>query len=304
MVARAEGGPEGKGHGMGRRQGVSVRQRRVSAELRALREKRGLSCREVAAALGCSESKISRMETGERGLYVDDVAAILGALHVPAGYRNELLALVRDGEDRNWHEIHGKLPTNWKELIRFENSAAAIRNYEPLLIPGLAQIPDYARAILHGTNRKLADTDVDSLVAARMTRQVILSRRNAPSVHLLLDEMVLRRPVCERVIMRAQLQQLLNLGQRPNVTVQLVPFTAPVNPGLDGSFVILDFPTEPTVAYMETRATSSFLEEEEHIDGARVAWRDIHAVALSPADSARLIADIVGELTPSEEHAP
>ena len=76
--------PTRKGNGMARRKGVSVRQRRVSRELRSLREERGLSCKDVALALGCSESKVSRMETGERGLYADDVAAILGFLRSPA----------------------------------------------------------------------------------------------------------------------------------------------------------------------------------------------------------------------------
>lgn len=289
---------------MGTRKGVSVRQRRVSAELRTLREKRGVSCRQVAAALDCSESKISRMETGERGLYADDVAAILGFLQVPAGYRHELLALVRDGEERNWHEIHGKLPTNWKDLIRFENDATAILNYEPLVIPGLAQTPEYARALMHGIDPLLSENEVDTLVAARVTRQLILSRRQAPTVHLMMDDMVLRRPIGDPIIMRAQLEHLLNLSRRSNVVIQMAPFAAGAQPGLLGPFVILEFLAEPTLVHVESRGTSSFLEEEEHVSALKVAWRNILAVALSPEDSARLIASILGELTPAEEHAP
>ena len=88
-----------------------------------------MSCKDVAEALDCSESKISRMETGDRGLYADDVAAVLGYLRAPGKLRQELLDLVRNGEARNWHEIHGKLPTNWKDLISLENEATAIYNY-------------------------------------------------------------------------------------------------------------------------------------------------------------------------------
>src|SRR5882672_3348795 len=106
---------------MVKRKGISVRQRRVSRELRILREERGMSCMDVARALDCSESKISRMETGERGLYADDVAAVLGFLQASGKLRHELLELVRNGEAKNWHEIHGKLPTNWRDLIKFEN---------------------------------------------------------------------------------------------------------------------------------------------------------------------------------------
>src|SRR5947207_2250544 len=97
---------------MGKHRGASVRQRRVSAELRTLRIDRGLTCLDVAKALGCSESKISRMETGNRGLYPDDIAAILGFLRAPADMRHELLTLVREGQERNWHEVHGKLPAD------------------------------------------------------------------------------------------------------------------------------------------------------------------------------------------------
>lgn len=288
---------------MGRRKGTSIRQRRVSAELRTLRSARGLSCKDVADALDCSESKISRMETGERGLYVDDVAAVLGFLRAPARLRQELLELVRSGEERNWHEIHGTLPTNWKDLIRFENDATTICNYEPLVVPGLAQTPDYARTIIHGDNDQLTEAEVERLVATRLTRQVILSRRHAPHVHLIVDEVVLRRPVGAPGVLRAQLRQLHGLGDRPNVTVQVVPFTAGAYPGLGGPLVLLDFADQPAIGYAETRAASSFLEEDEHVERVRRAWRMLRAVALPADDSARLIAEVTGELTPDEERA-
>src|SRR5699024_12592010 len=123
----------------------------------------------------------SRMGTGDRGWDPDDVAALVGFLRARSEVRQELLGLVRDGQERNWHEIHGKLPTNWKALIRFENDAAAISNYEPLVVPGLAQTPDYARAIIHGTHPRLSNGEVDTLVATRPSPQVILRRRPAPT---------------------------------------------------------------------------------------------------------------------------
>ncbi|HKN51620.1 MAG TPA: helix-turn-helix transcriptional regulator [Amycolatopsis sp.] len=286
---------------MGKNKRVSVRQRRVSAELRTLRVAAGLTCRELADALDCSESKISRMETGNRGLYADDVSAILGVLHVPTARRNELLALVREGEERNWHEVHGKLPTNWKDLIRFETEAISIQNYEPMLIPGLAQVPDYSRAIIQGLSNRLSESEVDTLVSARMTRQVIFSRRPAPRIHLIIDETVLTRPVCPAEVMRAQLRHLLNLNERSNVTIQVVPFTTNAHPGLEGPFVILDFETNPPVTYMASCGTSSFLEEDEHIARVRLAWQGICAVALSREESLRLVASALGELTGQEE---
>lgn len=230
------------------RKNLSVRQRRVSTELRALRLAKGLSCDDVAKAIGCSESKISRPETGERGLNADDVAAILGYLQAPAKLRHELISLVREGEARNWHAIHEKLPGHWKDLIRFEREASALCNYEPLLIP-LAQTPDYARAILRGANGKLSDIEIDTLVATRMGRQVVLGRAQ---VHLLIDEIVLRRRLGDPVMMHAQLQHLAALGSRADVTVQVVPHDVAAHPGMDGPFLILDFPDQPTLVYVES----------------------------------------------------
>ncbi|WP_326468195.1 helix-turn-helix transcriptional regulator, partial [Actinophytocola sp.] len=90
---------------MTRRRGVPVRQRRVSTELRDLRKKAGLTCADVARALGTSITKISRMETGDRGLYPDDVAALLGLYRVPTKRREELLDLVRNGAEPNWWQL-------------------------------------------------------------------------------------------------------------------------------------------------------------------------------------------------------
>ncbi|MFI5605700.1 helix-turn-helix domain-containing protein [Amycolatopsis sp. NPDC051903] len=281
---------------------TSVRQRRVSAELRLLRLEAGLTCKEVSDGLGFSESKISRMETGNRGLYTDDVSTILGFLRAPSEKRQELMQLLREGEQRNWHEIHGKLPPNWKQLIRFEDEASAIKNYEPLLIPGLAQTPEYTRALVHSIDRQLDEIDVDKLIAARVSRQLVLSRANGPAVHLLIEEGVLRRFVGGPEVMRGQLQHLQLMANRSKVTLQVVPFSAGGHPGLEGPLVLLEFSEQPTLAYAETRGASSFLEDEASVARVRHAWGGLLRTALSPDDSARLIARLIGN--PSEEPEP
>ncbi len=281
---------------MAKRKGISVRQRRVSRELRALREQRGMSCKEVAEALDCSESKISRMETGDRGLYADDVAAVLGYLRAPGKLRQELLDLVRHGEARNWHEIHGKLPTNWKELIQFESEASAIYSYEPLLVPGLAQTADYARALIKGSNDSLAEPEVDALIRARMSRQVVLGRSKPPQLNLMFEEMVLRRTMGDPDMMYGQLQHLLATAARRNVILQVVPFDVEATVALQGSLLILEFSDQPTVAHEETRGTTTFLEDEDHITRTKLAWRKLRSAALSHEDSTRLIAEVAGKL--------
>lgn len=275
--------------------GASVRQRRVSAELRALRIERGLTCQQVADAMDCSVSKISRMETNVRGLYVDEVAALLGFLRAPAKLRRELLALVRDGEKPNWTQVGG-LPKLWKDMIRLENDAAVIHNFEPLVIPGLLQTPEYARTVIGGMARDYAEGALDHLVRTRMGRQVVLSRFNGPMLHVVLDEMVLRRPIGEPGMMKAQLEHLLNMGKRPKVEIRVVPFSVGAVAGLEGPAMLMEFVDQPTLAYAEVRGASNFLEEVAALLRVKLALRELRSMALSPEDSARLIAEIAGEM--------
>lgn len=275
---------------------ASVRQRRVSAELRALRQAKGLTCQQVADALDWSVSKVSRMETGVRGLFPDDVAAMLGYLEAPSKLRDELLTLVRDGEKPNWIQIGAGLPKHWKNLIRMESEATAIYNYEPLVVPGLLQTGDYARAVIGSGNLELAEGAVDHLTRTRMSRQALLSRPDAPLLTVMLDEIVLRRPVGGRSCMHGQLQHLANMAGRPRVEIRVVPFGVGANPGLEGPMVIMEFDAQPTLVYLEIRSASGFLEEPAELSRAKVAWRALRSMALSPEASVRLIVEIAGEL--------
>jgi transcriptional regulator with XRE-family HTH domain len=277
--------------------GASVRQRRVSAELRALRRARNLTCEQVAEALGWSTAKISRMETGSRGLYPDDVSAMLGFLQVAADLREELLALVRDGTTRNWIQVGGKVPTAWKRLIEFEATAKALYNYEPLVIPGLLQTGDYARQVLHASSRQLSETEIDHLVRTRLGRQAILSGPHAPRFSAIVDETVLRRPIGDPCVMTGQLHHLLNVMQRPNVHVRVVPFSAGAYPGLEGPMLILEFADQPTIVHVEIRGATGLLEDVPVVRRIKLAWQELRSVALSPDQSAQLVADIAGKLT-------
>jgi transcriptional regulator with XRE-family HTH domain len=282
---------------MGRRKGVSVRQRRVSTELRVWRIKRGLSCKEVAQALGWSESKVSRMETGERGLYEDDVSAVLGFLRVPAEIRQELMDLVRAGVERNWHGI-GDAPISKlvRDLIRFENEATAIYSFEPMLIPGLLQTAEYARELMQAVPGSRSPQVIESMVAARMDRQRVLDRTNPPQFHLIIEEMVLHRAMGDPMMMYGQLQHLLAASARRHVSIRILPFNALVAIAVQGSLKILECPDQPPLCYEESRTTSTFLEDEEFIEKARVAWKKISAAARSEEDSRQLIADLAGKL--------
>ena len=120
------------------------------------------------------------METGVRGLFPDDVAAMLGYLEAPSKLREELLILVREGEKPNWIQIGRRPPKHWKNLIRMENDATRHLQLRTLWVPGLLQTGDYARAVIADWQPRVGEGAVDQMVRTRMGRQALLSRLDAP----------------------------------------------------------------------------------------------------------------------------
>ena len=273
----------------------SVRSRQVSLQLRQLREERGLSGVEVAKALGMSPSKISRLETGSRGLNSDDVAALLGHYEAPEALRQQILDQVRKSVQRGWWQSQGMgLPELWQTMINFESSATRIQNYEAIVIPGLLQTDEYTEAIIRSINKTLSKSELTNLVASRRARQAVLGRRELQFLAVL-DESALRRPIAESGVMRRQLRHLVDSGERPNVTVRVVPLQAGPHAGLRGPFAIMDFAEEPSLVYIENQSTSMFLDEKEDIAAYRVALGNILNEALDPTESAELIKNLAEE---------
>ncbi len=275
---------------------TSVRSRQVAAELRKLRESAGMSCAEVAKRLGMSASKVSRIETGNSGLQVEDVAALLGLYQVHATRREELVDLVRRAEERGWWQRQGSgLPQLWRSLMDFEATATRIQNFEPLVVPGLLQTAEYCRVIIRGTDATLSEAELDNLVASRMARQALLTRSTAPQFLAVFDEAALRRPVGEPGVLGRQLQHLVNVAERPNVTLRVVPLAAGAYTGLGGPFVILEFNGEAALVHVENHRTGLFLEEAADLAGYRLALGNILNAALAPPATVELLAALVVE---------
>ncbi len=275
---------------------TSIRSRQVAAELRTLREHAGLSGAEVAKRMGMSPSKISRIETGNSGLQIEDVAALLGLYQVPAAKRDELLDLVRRSEERGLWTRQPGLPQLWRSLIDFEAKATRVQNYEALVVPGLLQTAEYARAIIQGIAPTITEAELDNLVAARMARQAVLTRARAPQFFAVVDEGAMRRPIGEPGVMHRQLHHLLGAAEQPHVTLRVVPLAAGAHAGLRGPFVILEFAEEPALVHVENQSTGLFLEEEADLAAYRLALGNILHAALAPAATAELIAQIATEL--------
>jgi transcriptional regulator with XRE-family HTH domain len=274
----------------------SIRSRRVSAELRRYREAVGMTSAQAADALGCSASKLSRIETGSRGLHVEDVAALLGLYRVPEQRRDELLALVRKADERGlWFAQGSGLPELWKTLIDFERLATRIQNFEPLLVPGLLQTADYCAGVIQSINEAITGSELDKLVSGRMSRQMIL-RRKELQLLAVIDEIVLRRVIGDPATHRRQLRHLVDESERENVTLRVIPLARGAYTGLRGAFLIMDFADEPTVVHVENQTLGLFLEEKEDLASYRLAMGNILGKALTPAESATFIAAVAEEM--------
>lgn len=263
--------------------------RELGAELRKLRENASLNTRTMAERVGVSNANISHWETGNRLVPLDRLATILDALSVTADDRERLLGLRRHAEGP------GQLATgapsigeHLARLIEHERTAKRITNVAPLLIPGLLQTGDYARAVFG------EDPNVDTKVALRAGRRDVLTRRRNPVEYLaLIDSEVLVRPIGPPEVMADQLEHLLRMSELPNVTIQLVPSTTPgYHPMLAGAFDLLEFPTATPIVLLEHHRTSVFVWDEETITAYVSLPEEIRQRAISPKRSSEIIKEI------------
>ncbi|HEX2316004.1 MAG TPA: helix-turn-helix transcriptional regulator [Thermomonospora sp.] len=215
----------------------------VGARLRRLREARGLTREDAAAALRSSHSKISRLELGRHGCKRRDLADLLDLYEVhDAAERDALLALAEQARVPGWWQAYGDAVPAWFEAyLGMEQSAAVIRTYEVQFVPGLLQTPGYARAVARLDSDDVTQEMIERRVAVRMRRARILHRRTgAPKLWAVIDEGALRRSLCDPATMREQLDHLIAMSAPAHVNIQVLPFSAGAHPAA-GPISILRF---------------------------------------------------------------
>jgi transcriptional regulator with XRE-family HTH domain len=262
------------------------------AELRYYRERPGLSQTELAALVNVSHDVISKIETGERP---------------PAKDFPERLDAVPDldtrgGLARLWGWLHSSArhrayPGWFDRWPDFEASAAILRWYEPLVVPGLLQTIDYARAVLR---TRMGDTDdeIEEMVEARIARQAILSKDKPPTVWTVLDEGVLRRPIGGADVMREQAARLAEAARLRGVVIQVVPLSTGAHEGLrGGAFIVAEFRDHPAVAYQDTAVQGQIVDGAADIASLMILWDTIKSVALPVAASLELIEEVAKSWT-------
>ena len=265
----------------------TVRRRELGTRLRALRTGADLTVEQVAEQLLCSPSKISRLETGQRGAGPRDIRDLCDLYGVQGSEREYLGALAREGGRRAWWQPYD-LP--YATYVGLEAEAVSIKDFEPGVFPGLLQAPGYAR-ILHerAMPRRSADV-IDQRIEERRTRQEILFRDEPPQLTAIIDESVLHRVVGGAEVMREQLERVIQASRRPHITVQVLPFSAGAHPALDSTFVVLEFaPPVAGVVYAEGLVGNIYRERPEDVQRYKDIFEYLSDTSLSPRDSAELM---------------
>jgi transcriptional regulator with XRE-family HTH domain len=262
----------------------------LGAELKTLRKQAGLTLRQVEARVGVSNAAVSYWEHGRRLPGNNDLRRLLEALDATDEDRERILSIRSSVEDAPGLITAGapNIGEQLARLIAYESAAERIHDVSPLLIPGLLQIGSYARAIMGDV------PDAKTRVTLRAGRRDVLIRRNPVELVAFIDTEVLVRPVAPADVMIEQLHHLLDMGRRPNITIQLVSSTRPGwNPMLAGPFELLEFPEAKPIVHLEHHRSSLFLWEERDVRSFLEASETIRQAAMTPADSAGVIEDIV-----------
>jgi transcriptional regulator with XRE-family HTH domain len=239
----------------------TIHRRRLRNELRRAREAASRSQRDVATAMDWSTTKLIRIETGEVGISTNDLRMLLGYYGADSDRIEELVVMARAArEQARWSLYRDVASPEFISFLGYESHACAIRNFESLVIPGLLQTEEYARALLE--NLTEAD-EADALVDLRMQRQELLTRDSAAQFHFILDESVVHRTLGGREVMRRQLHHMRQMSARSNVTIQVVPFDCGVYPRMGASYVLFEFesPEDEDVLYLESLSGELLIRE-------------------------------------------
>ncbi|MFJ8081760.1 Scr1 family TA system antitoxin-like transcriptional regulator [Streptomyces sp. NPDC096205] len=249
-------------------------------ELRRKREAAELTQKELGGVVFCTGSLIGQIETAMK-VPTREFAERVDAALMTDGFFSRLVGLV----------LKSQLPSWFQPYAEMEAKAAYISTYQAQVVYGLLQTEEYARALLE-TGLK---GNVDESVAARMERQRILEREQPPLALVVLDEAVLHRPIGSPEIMRRQLDHLLSFRNQRWVRVQVLPFEAGEHASLAGSFNLLRFEKNPDLVYTEDLIAGHMTANPETVREAALRYASVQASALSPRDSAALIARVMEE---------
>lgn len=254
-------------------------------QVKLLRERAGLTQAELGLRVGYSADQIAAVEQGRRipkPELIDKVDEVLDAGGVLKAMKGEV--------------ARARYPAFFRDAARIEAGAVEVHSYDVQVINGLLQTEDYARALFTMRRPLLDEEIVEQRVAARMARQTIFDARPAPLLGFVIEEAALQRPFGGKRVLGGQLEQLLLIGQKRNVEIQVMPTAREDNAGIDGPFILMTPKGGEQVAYLEGQGRSTLLTNREEARTVAARYGIIRAQALNPRESSIFIEKLLGEL--------
>jgi transcriptional regulator with XRE-family HTH domain len=275
----------------------------LGAQLRRLREAKGITRDDAGYLIRSSDSKISRMELGRVGFKERDVADLLTLYGITDDHeRQALLGLARQANTPGWWHHYGDLLPGWfQAYIGLEEAATLIRTYEVQFVPGLLQTEDYAHAVITQGNPGAPAEEVQRRVGLRRRRQQLLTRSgpdaSQPRLWVVVDEAALRRPIGGRQVLRGQLERLIEASELANVTLQVLQFRVGGHAAEAGAFTILRFaePDLPDVVYVEQLTSALYLDKLDDVDAYAAVMNRLDVESAPPHQTVEILSRILQE---------
>ncbi|MFD4553110.1 helix-turn-helix domain-containing protein [Streptomyces sp. NPDC058469] len=249
---------------------AALQRLRLRTELRKARTGAGLTQRQVAEKMEWSPSKLIRIEAGEVGISVNDLRPLLAAYGFTDRRRvDTLLDLARGSRKMPYSEFRDIFGKEFQQYLAFESSAAIVRMFNSLQIPGILQTEEYGRTIMRAYDRTVSEDTLERYVEARLTRQELLVSDEGAQWFFILDESVIRRQVGGRGVMSKQLDRLAELATRPRITMMILPFSVGAHSGMQGPFTHFEFETDemPDSMYVENPRGDSYTSSDPEETG-------------------------------------
>ncbi|MFE7427270.1 Scr1 family TA system antitoxin-like transcriptional regulator [Streptomyces sp. NPDC057545] len=262
----------------------------VGRQVRLLRERAGLTQRELGERLGYSEELIRSLERGRRTPqpeFLDSADDLLSA--------GGLLRSTMEDVKRAKARARVKHPAWFNDYAKLERQAVELHDYSTLAMPGLLQTEDHARAVFTSRQPLLPDDVVEQRVLARMERQGILTSWPPPLTTFIIEESVLRRPIGGRDVHCRQLEKLVEFAGLRSVELQVMPTYVDEHPSLGGPFILLTPKGRAQMGYLEVQNISKLITDLEEVRMLSARYGSIRGQALSPRESLVLIEKILGE---------
>ncbi|MFI7410693.1 helix-turn-helix transcriptional regulator [Streptomyces sp. NPDC049627] len=258
----------------------------VGRQIKVWREAAGLKQAELGAAIGYGEEMVSSVERGRRvpkPEFLDKADEVLGA-------GGKLSAMKKDVEEARY-------PKKVRDLAKLEGEAVDLGAYASHHIHGLLQTPEYAWELYAMRRPPYSEDEIDRLVAARMARKAVFERTPRPQITFVQEEVTLRRPIGGKMVLRRQLEHLLEIGKSRHAVIQVMPTDREDHAGMGGSLQLLKLPDGQTLGHLEAQFLSRLISDPREVQTLEMNYGMIRAQALTPRESLAFIEKVLGAET-------